>query len=341
MSKSITIGFINEHAIFSLYDLSIIKLDKKIFHGLLTADFECCLLKKKFFYNNPEEICEIETTSKLDFFTLDSISVQNMISKYNTIALEQCDGPSVTTILKHVNPSINTLIFRNIVDSPSALKLTSNIKNIVTFVYIDIYDILPLYDPRDKEGNGMSPYVSLKTLSIFDCDKVLNYAKKEWIFYITRLFVFQKDPILTSIDIQSKPYYNIRKFVYKTLSDKELTFKIPDTIKYFYCIGNIDKINRLSETFIVNGTIRDGLLLTKSDNENDIRNVKELILFTRRHLIVWEKNSVSLNFINGTYESDYRYIKILVNENNVYYVINDNFEKLYTYTPFNITSVNH
>ena len=66
--------------IFNLYELSTIKLDKEILQGLFTTDFEYCLLKiKSFFFNNPEETEKIDKTSKVDFFTLDSISVQNII----------------------------------------------------------------------------------------------------------------------------------------------------------------------------------------------------------------------------------------------------------------------
>lgn len=36
--------------IFSLYELSTIKLDKEILQGLFTADFEYCLLKIKSFF---------------------------------------------------------------------------------------------------------------------------------------------------------------------------------------------------------------------------------------------------------------------------------------------------
>ena len=95
----------------------------------------------------------------------------------NTIVLGHCDGPS---ILKHVHPGVNTLIFTDYVNMPNSMELTWSIRKIVTFVDIKIWSMLP----TDRKGLNRDKeiYMSIDTLAIFNCETILNRKKDGAIF---------------------------------------------------------------------------------------------------------------------------------------------------------------
>ena len=54
-----------------------------------------------------------------------------------------------------------------------------------------------------------------------------------------------------------------------------------------------------------------------------------------------KKNNVSLEFMHDKFTAEYRYIKILINDNDVNFTMNDKFVNVYKYSTQNIASINN